>query len=181
MLGGFHLCQTLELAYRHGRLSPPRRPRAPRTPTQIAGVPEGAATDILGYDKSTMTDGPYSGGASLKVKAGGHHREADVSARGPAGIAMPPAPMPATPKDVRGCSRREGVAFILRCPATPEEPPCPDPRSTTPRKSATKPFARVSVSTTRLTARPSTRPERSAQRANERPSRRRRRRPRRGT
>jgi hypothetical protein len=76
--------------YRH-----PRRPRALLTPTQTvaslrenAGVPEGAAADILGHDKPTMTYGPYSGGASLKVKREGHHREADVSARGSAVIAM---------------------------------------------------------------------------------------------
>jgi hypothetical protein len=39
---------------------------------------------------------------------------------------------------------------------------CPDPRSTTPRKSAAKPHARGSESTTTPTARPSTRSTRSA-------------------
>lgn len=34
-----------------------------------AGVPEGAAADIIGHEKKTMTYGLYSGGSSLAVKA----------------------------------------------------------------------------------------------------------------
>src|SRR6185369_9507676 len=67
---------------------------------------------------------------------------------------------------------------ISRIPATPEEPPCPDPRSTRPTKSAAKLVVRASASTTTATARPFPRGKRSAIGASGLPSRWDRRRPR---